>query len=64
MSELTICCRCDYNRRAAICKRKGQKIEARPDKTFDPRFPTMVEVYIDDKPIGVLYAELSDECAC
>lgn len=64
MSELTICNFCDYSQRQTEAQRKGWKIQAKMAKPFDPRFPKMRQVFINNKPIGVYYIELGKRCAC
>jgi hypothetical protein len=62
MSEMTICNRCDYSHRVRDAKRRGDKIEVKPDP-HHPNFPKGVVVLINGEP-GPWYAELSEECAC
>lgn len=59
-SDFSPCNRCIFE--ALKRRKKGHKVEARPDPW--PGAPKGVRVYVDGKKCEIWFGELSERCAC
>ena len=59
MSERTQCNYCTFEAIKKRMKQKGKKVTVRKNKANG-----WVDVFVDDKPYGTSFMELTDHCVC